>query len=315
MYMKKFIVESIQEGWKKINDELGENAIIINISQSEDKLEIIAASPNKKDVSDDKFKNPIEANFKTEKDFEGLESLLNFLIKLKPLNLKKKKFISDYIYTNFSNYINSNDKELLNLKVEGNSLAKKFITVLGGIATGKTTTIAKLASILKFSRNKKIAIASFDFFKISGFDSLKKFAEIMQIPFFPIKNEKDIISYKDSFEDYDHIIFDTPGNLKELKDIEKFVNYVVYTNNSENILTISLDKKESIIKKELEYFAKFNISHVILTKFDELSTEEELFITLSNIPYKVSYITNGLNVPTDIFEFKEIFEKLEAVKL
>ncbi|EDP73171.1 hypothetical protein HG1285_05505 [Hydrogenivirga sp. 128-5-R1-1] len=107
-------------------------------------------------------------------------------------------------------------------------------------------------------------------------------------------------------------MFDTPGNLNELNDTEKLINYISLSNNSENILIISLDKKEAIIKKEIEYFSKFNISHSILTKYDQLGEKEELFITLSNIPFKVSYVSTGLRVPKDIIEFEALIQKLEV---
>ncbi|MDQ7056772.1 MAG: hypothetical protein Q9M89_10150 [Persephonella sp.] len=53
-------------------------------------------------------------------------------------------------------------------KIETDPLRKKFINVFGNISSGKSTTIAKLAAILKFNRGKKIAVASFDFYKIGG---------------------------------------------------------------------------------------------------------------------------------------------------
>lgn len=310
--MKKFVVKSIQEGWNQINKELGENAIIISIKELQGEFEIIAASPVGKIENKSNISKSILDSLKTEDDIKGLEKILNIAVQLKDKKEEKKKLISDLIESFFLKYTERKEDEILFNRAYKEKLSKKYIVIFGGISTGKTTTIAKLASMLKFNKNKKIAISSFDFFKIGGFDNLKKFAEIMQIPFFPVKNEKDIIYYKDSFEDYDHIIFDTPGNLKNLKEIEKLVGYISDSENSENILTISLDKKENIIKSEIEYFAKFNIDHCILTKFDELVNKKEVFITMSNIPYKVSYITDGLNVPSDIFEFEELYEKLEV---
>ncbi len=312
--MKKFLVDSIQEGWEKINSELGENAIIINIKEIDNKLEIIAASPVKKikEVQKENILDKLQNNFKTEEDIKNLEELLNFIVQVKNKSKTKIDKITKHLKVNLENYLNIDNQDLITEKIIKEKFNKKFITVLGGIATGKTTTIAKIASILKFNLNRKIAIASFDFYKIGGFDNLKKFAEIMQIPFFPIRDEKEIISYKDSLEHYDHIIFDTPGNLSDLKDTEKLINYIALSSNSENILTISLDKKESIIKKEIEYFSKFNISHSILTKYDQLDDKEDLFITLSNIPFKVSYISNGLRVPKDIIEFESLIQNIEV---
>jgi flagellar biosynthesis protein FlhF len=314
--MKKFVVESIQEGWEKINKELGENAIIIDIKEVENKLEIIAAVAvnNKKEKNEIKLIEKLKKEFNSEEDVSKLKNILDFVISLKNKNENKINTVERHLKENFQNYIDADTKKLIESKILNEKLLKKYITVLGGIATGKTTTIAKIASILKFNLGKKIAIASFDFYKIGGFDSLKKFAEIMQIPFFPIKDEKEIISYKDGLELYDHIIFDTPGNIFELKEIEKLVSFITNSINSENILTISLDKKENIIREEINYFSKFNISHAVLTKYDTLTDKEDLFITLSNIPFKVSFVSTGLKVPSDIVDFSEFLTHIEVSK-
>ncbi len=258
MYMKKFIVKSIQEGWEKIYSELGENAIIIETKEKDGKLQIIAALPEKKPTYQQKFDNP---------------------------------------------------------RITDDVFKRRYIPIIGGIATGKTTTIAKVASILKFSLNRNIAIASFDYYKIGGFDNLKKFAEIMQIPFYPIKNEKDIIAYRESFENYEHIIFDSPGNLPKLPETEKLLKFITKAENTETILILSLDKKESIIKRELSYFSKFNISHVILTKLDELEDKSQAMSIFNMLDIPVSYVCNGLDVPGDILKADEVFNAFEVKAL
>jgi len=316
MKMKKYIVSNLQEGWMLIREEMGENAIILSVKESGGQFEILAASPEKKTVKkENKLFEIFKNRFSREEDIIRLESLINFLIKLKESNLNEKlqKELQDEIIKNYLPIVERLNRVDILTKIETNPLTGKFINVLGNISSGKSTTIAKLAAILKFNRDKKIAVASFDFYKIGGSESLNKFAEIMQIPFFMIKDEKDLIMYKDAFDEFEHILFDTPGNIKDLSEVERLLSFITSGPNAENILTVPLTKKESLIDRDIRYFSKFNIHHLILTKMDELENKLPIYFVLSNYDYRISYITNGLNVPNDIVESYQVLNGMFEV--
>jgi len=317
MRMKKYIVRNLQEGWIQIRKEMGENAIILSVKESGGQFEIFAASPEQKTEKKEKKLFDIFRNkFSKEEDINRFENLVNFLIKLKESNLNGnlQKEIQDEIIQNYLPIVERLNRVDILSKIETNPLTGKFINVLGNISSGKSTTIAKLAAILKFNRDKKIAVASFDFYKIGGSESLKKFAEIMQIPFFMIKDEKDLITYKGSFDEFEHILLDTPGNIKNLSQVERLLSVITAGQNAENILTVPLTKKESLIDKDIRYFSKFKVHHLILTKMDELENRLPIYFILSNYDYKISYITNGLNVPNDIVESSHVLNEMFGVE-
>jgi len=316
MKLKKYTVENLQKGWMQIREDLGESAIILSIKEINGVFEILAASPQKKqEKKDDKLLELFRKKFSKNEDIKNLEKLIDFLIRLKDSNLSDKILseVQDEILKNYLPVIEQINRIDILKKIETNPLTKKYINVLGNISSGKSTTIAKLAAILKFNRNKKIAVASFDFYKIGGSESLKKFAEIIQIPFFMIKDEKDLIMYKDSFDEFEHILFDTPGNIKDLSETEKLLTFISSSSEAENILTVPLTKKETLIDRDISYFSKFKIHHLILTKIDELENKIPLYFVLSNYDYKISYITNGLNVPKDIVEASHILNGIFEV--
>ncbi|WP_457640236.1 hypothetical protein [Persephonella sp.] len=316
MKMKKYTVENLQQGWMLIREEMGENAIILSVKEVNGQFEILAASPDRKSTKKkNKLFEVFKNKFSKDDDIKGIEQLINFLLKLKessvPANILSE--LQDEIIRNYLPVIEKINSVDILTKIETQPLKRKFINVLGNISSGKSTTIAKLAAILKFNREKKIAVASFDFYKIGGSESLKKFAEIMQIPFFMIKDEKDLIMYKDSFDEFEHILFDTPGNIKDLSDVEKLLSFITASPEAENILTVPLTKKETLIDRDISYFSKFNIHHMILTKLDELENRMPIYFILSKYEYRISYITNGLNVPKDIVEAHQILNGMFEV--
>ena len=297
MLLKKFLAKNIQEGWRKVKETLGEDAIILSIKESNNAFEIIAASPEKKakDIKGKYLKLANLKSFVTELEKSDVDELLKEAI--------EEEIVLTYtpiIKTNFTNLFNRIYKDPLN---------KKFIVLFGNISSGKSITAAKLAAILKFERRKNICIASLDFYKIGGSEAVETFSQIMQIPFVKIENEKDFILNKDFFEEFDHVILDTPGNINELKEVEKFSYLISKGSNTENILVIPLTKKERLIEKDIHYFSKFNIKHLILTKYDQIENRLPIYYILSTSNYPVSYIANGVKVPEDIFHAEKLLEE------
>ncbi len=297
MNVKKYTVYSIQEGWRKIKEELGDDAIILSVKEIDGFFEIIASSPDKSSVN--KILKEIQLiNLKT-----FLENLEN-----SKLSSELKKKIEEEIILTYTPIVENYPFDI-ERKIEKNPLNKKYIVLFGNVSSGKSITVAKLASILKFEKQKKVCIASFDFYKVGGSESLFSFAEIMHIPYFQIKEEKDMILHKDYLDEFDHIIFDTPGNLRDLTDIEKIIRFISKSSQAENILVLPLTKKESLLEKDVQYFSRFNINHLILTKYDQIENPLPILYIFGSFNYPVSYITNGVNVPQDIFSAEKLVEQ------
>ncbi len=297
MLLKKFLAKNIQEGWRKVKETLGEDAIILSIKESNNAFEIIAASPEKKakDIKGKYLKFANLKSFVTELEKSDVDELL-------------KEEIEEEIVLTYTPIIKTNLTNLFD-RIYKDPLNKKFIVLFGNISSGKSITAAKLAAILKFERGKNICIASLDFYKIGGSEAVETFSQIMQIPFVKIENEKDFILNKDFFEEFDHVILDTPGNINELKEVEKFSYLISKGSNTENILVIPLTKKERLIEKDIHYFSKFNIKHLILTKYDQIENRLPIYYILSTSNYPVSYIANGVKVPEDIFHAEKLLEE------
>ncbi len=297
MNIKKYTVYSIQEGWRKVKEELGEDAIILSVKEIEGLFEIIATSPGK-EIKDKALKET------------SLLKLKSFLSKLEESDIENpiKEKIEEEILLTYTPIVENYPIDFQE-KVENNPLNKKYIVLFGNVSSGKSITVAKLASILKFEKQKKVCIASFDFYKIGGSESLFSFAEIMHIPYFQIKEEKDLITHKSYLDEFEHIIFDTPGNIKELKEIEKLVYLISKSSQTENILVLPLTKKETLLEKDVQYFSRFNINHLILTKYDQIDNTLPLYYVFGSFNYPVSYITNGVNVPQDIFHVNKLLEE------
>lgn len=105
--------------------------------------------------------------------------------------------------------------------VELNLNARPPVTILmaGLQGSGKTTTVAKLARMLKETRKKSVVVASGDVYRPAAIDQLKTLAGEIGVEFFPSDPNQDPVAIAKAAADYarkhhsDVLIFDTAGRL------------------------------------------------------------------------------------------------------
>ncbi len=188
------------------------------------------------------------------------------------------------------------------IKTEEVDLAGKVIFV-GPTGVGKTTTLAKLAAKLKIEQKKKIAVVTFDTYRIAAADQLKTYAHILDIPirvvYTPQEAEMELNALIPSYE---AILMDTAGrsqrNEIQMGELRALVNSI---KPDKILLVISMNYKYSDVKDVLDRFKEIGPTHVVLSKMDETGSYG-LFV---NVPYysdiPIAFVTNGQRVPEDIF--------------
>jgi len=174
------------------------------------------------------------------------------------------------------------------------------IMLVGPTGIGKTTTLAKIAAIIK-RKNKKVAIVTIDTYRIAAADQLKIYADIMGIPAYVCYTPKDLQLTIESLREMDTILIDTAGrshkNDLQLGELKVFMDTV---NPDKKILVCSSNVNTNDLIDIYEKFSISNPNSLIFTKLDETSSFGQI-ISLSkytNLP--VDYITTGQKVPDDI---------------
>ncbi len=181
--------------------------------------------------------------------------------------------------------------------LQENELTKIMLVGLQG--SGKTTTVAKLANLLKTKKNKKVLIVALDIYRLAAIDQLKQLSQKIDCECFILPNksveEITIASLEYAKKNkFNCIIFDTAGRLQtseemmqELKRVKKITNpheiiYVVDAMAGQDIINV-VDKFNSILK----------LTSLIITKIDsEARCGAALSIT-SLIKIPIKFLGNG----------------------
>ena len=185
---------------------------------------------------------------------------------------------------------------------------------IGPTGVGKTTTIAKLASELRITQKKKVALLTVDTYRIAAADQLRTYATIMEIPFRVIYSTDEIRQAAEDFKDYDYLMVDTAGhslhNEEQKQNMIGFIRALDELVETENYLVLSATTKYRDLIEIADGYSELVKYKLIFTKMDETSSAGNLYNIHMHTGAPMSYITNGQNVPSDI----AVFDAQRSVK-
>lgn len=179
----------------------------------------------------------------------------------------------------------------------------KYIFFIGPTGVGKTTTIAKIASIMKLTRKSKVALITSDTYRIAAVDQLKTYANILGIPLKVVYAADEMEPLKEELREYDLVLVDTAGrshnNEEQCKDIDNLLK-TVPEEDREIFLVLSATTKYKDLVKISNIYSELVKYNLIFTKLDETDTLGNIFNIRILTGAPLSYATWGQNVPGDI---------------
>ena len=242
------------------------------------------------------------------------EKLLEFIDILKKNGVKEEVAID--IINNIDKQVNLEDKDPKDVRdiVKYNIKAyleeaqpinttdgQKIVFFMGPTGVGKTTTIAKLASKFKLNERKEIGLITADTYRIAAVEQLRIYADILNLPVEVIYEIKEIYESLSKFKDKDVVFIDTAGrshkNVQQMEELKQLINTV---KNKEVFLVVNIGTDIENIKSIVAQYDFVDDFRIIFTKADESEKLGNILNAKFYIDKKLSYITNGQNVPDDI---------------
>jgi flagellar biosynthesis protein FlhF len=179
----------------------------------------------------------------------------------------------------------------------------RFVILMGPTGVGKTTTIAKISSILMLYHNLKVGLMTADTYRIAAIEQLKTYAEILGLDVEVIYGSQDFENHLDPIVDMnnDVVLIDTAGrshknkeNLKELNELLKMIP------DATKYLALSMTTKYEDMLDIVNAYSAMTDFKLVFTKLDETSCLGSILNICWLTGKSIAYVTNGQNVPDDI---------------
>ena len=179
------------------------------------------------------------------------------------------------------------------------------VFVIGVNGVGKTTSIAKMAHLLK-KQGKSVALAAADTFRAAAIDQLEIWAERVGVPLVkhtegsdPAAVVFDAANYAKS-HDIDVLIVDTAGRLHikknlmdELAKIGRVLDRELPGCARENLLVLDAVTGQNAINQAKEFTHAADITGIILTKLDGTAKGGVIISVKSELGIPVKFIGVG----------------------
>ncbi len=187
------------------------------------------------------------------------------------------------------------------LKVEDPITDGSVVAFVGPTGVGKTTTIAKLAAIHALKRKKKVALLTFDNYRIAAVEQIKVYGKLIGAPVDLAKSPLELSRLIRSHADKDIILIDTAGrdrsnsaHINELQELSALDPRVKFN------LVLSAQTRDTSLYDSVRNFSAVNIGSLTFTKLDESDVYGPIFNTMVLAGKSLAYLTNGQRVPEDI---------------
>ena len=183
-----------------------------------------------------------------------------------------------------------------------------IILVVGVNGVGKTTTIGKLASMLK-NQGKKVLIAAADTFRAAATEQLEIWAERAQCGIIkqsegadPAAVVFDAISSAKA-HNADVIICDTAGRLhnkenlmRELEKINRIIDRELPDSDKEILLVLDASTGQNGLNQAFEFKKILNLTGIVLTKLDGTAKGGVVLAIKNELDLPVKFIGIGEDI-------------------
>lgn len=339
MKVKKYLAPSMPEAMKKIRNDLGADAIILNTKEvnkggifglfSKKHLEVTAAvdpdppvslasgngGESGKVIADlRRLENEIK-RLKSSSYPGPLGDVWDLLQKhgvdaglieklMKPL--LKEWYTNNEVLSEEEVFQSLYDLLVYQLKQKEANISvydKKTLVFIGPTGVGKTTTLAKIAAKAKLEDDKSVAFITADTYRIAAVDQLKTYADILNVPIEVAYTKEDFHKAKKAFADHDLVLVDTAGrNFREPSTIDELTQLIPFEDDTKIWLVFSMTSKYRDMKAIFRQFASISADACVLTKIDETrdyGSAANLWLKDGLVP---AFFTNGQTVPDDLIQ-------------
>lgn len=177
----------------------------------------------------------------------------------------------------------------------------KVVIFVGPTGVGKTTTLAKVAADFAINKNMKVGLITADTYRIAAIEQLKTYAEILGIPLTVVYTPSDIEQALLSYKDKDLVMIDTAGRShRNQSQFDELKTLVTAVNADEVYLLLSAATNDRVCRDILKNYSFLDDYKLLFTKMDESPVYGIIINTVKYTGKRLSYVTNGQNVPDDI---------------
>ena len=175
------------------------------------------------------------------------------------------------------------------------------VAFIGPTGVGKTTSIAKIAAMLRLRHGLQVGLVTADTYRIAAVEQLRTYAQILAIPLEVAMQPEDLTAACERLSTCDVVLIDTAGRSQNDRSRLAELGQFLKAGAADEVhLVMSATSSERALLKEAAAFGALGVHRIVLTKLDEAAGFGTLLTVTRKLGMRISFVTTGQEVPKDI---------------
>ncbi|WP_045764425.1 flagellar biosynthesis protein FlhF [Xanthomonas albilineans] len=175
------------------------------------------------------------------------------------------------------------------------------IALIGPTGAGKTTTIAKLASLfLERNAARDVALVTTDTVRVGGREQLHSYGRQLGIAVHEADSDASLQQLLQRLADYKLVLIDTAGMGQRDRALAAQLHWLRASRVVRSLLVLPTNAHFSDLDEVVRRFASADPQGVILTKLDETGRFGSALSVVVDHRLPITWVTDGQRVPDDL---------------
>jgi flagellar biosynthesis protein FlhF len=176
----------------------------------------------------------------------------------------------------------------------------RVVALVGPTGSGKTTTLAKLASISRHKKRQNAVVLTLDTLRFGATEQWRKIGRLMGIDLVEITNAIDISNAMEKWDRYDWIGIDTPGGIHpESAPGMLYGSILAQCSNMESMIVLPATQHEAVCREQMKRYGSMGARKVLFSKMDETMHHGGIINLTMNANWKIDSFATGCRIPED----------------
>jgi flagellar biosynthesis protein FlhF len=176
---------------------------------------------------------------------------------------------------------------------------RRVIALIGPTGVGKTTTLAKIAARALLDHKLKVALITFDTYRIGAAEQIAHYGNLMDVPTFVARDRSELCTALSRCPQAQLVLIDTAGR-SNMEDVTRQAELARSVAGIELHLVLSAVTSAADLTAISRRYRPILPAQLIFTKVDEASAPGALLSAVAATQRPVGCIANGQRVPEDI---------------